>query len=258
MTPTAALSSTLQRRFGITRHALRGLRPLDPTRARFAGPAATIRYLARREDQDDAYSPFNPASPFAAAFEHVPRGAVLVIDARGDDTAGILGEMLATRLLARGCAGVVCDGGMRDVVNLAAVGLPIVHRGPAPASSTTSLMLVDHGLPVTCAGVTIFPGDWIVSDEDGVVVCPAAHWDAARTEVEEREALEAWVRQRLAAGEPMTGLYPPTDAVRAEYARWVAAGKPPTPSPATSPSPAVAGEGGVGASQSALTHAPPP
>lgn len=224
--PTAALSSILQRRFGVTRHAMRGLRALDPARARFSGPAATIRYLARREDKDEAYSPFNAASPFAAAFESVAPGAVLVIDARGDDGAGVLGEMLATRLLTRGCAGVVCDGGMRDVVDLSAVGLPIVHRGPAPASSTASLMLVDHGLPLTCAGVTVFPGDWIVADEDGVVVCPAEHWDAARTEVEERAALETWVRKRLAAGEPMTGLYPPTERVKAEYARWVAAGRP--------------------------------
>jgi regulator of RNase E activity RraA len=224
---TAALSSILQRRFGVERHAMQGLRALDPARARFAGPAATVRYLPRREDRDEAFSPFNAASPFAAAFEQVADGAVLVIDAAGDERAGILGEMLATRLLARGCAGVVCDGGMRDVVDLAAVGLPIAHRGPAPASSTASLMLVDYALPVSCAGATVFPGDWIVADEDGVVVCPAELWEKARAEVEQRAALETWVRRRLAAGEPMNGLYPPTEAVKAQYARWVAAGSPP-------------------------------
>jgi regulator of RNase E activity RraA len=225
--PTAALSSILQRRFGVERHAMRGLRPLDPARASFAGPAATVRYLARREDLDERFSPFNSASPFAAAFEQVAPGTVLVIDAQGDDRAGVLGEMLATRLHARGCAGVVCDGGMRDVLDLAAVGLPVVHRGPAPASSTATLMLVDFALPVSCAGVTVMPGDWVVSDADGVVVCPERHWHAASTELREREALEAWVRRRLAAGEAMTGLYPPTEAVRAAYARWVAAGSPP-------------------------------
>jgi len=223
--PTAALSSILQRRFGVVRHALRGLRALDPARARFAGPAATVRYLARREDLDDAYSPFNADAPFAAAFEQVQPGQVLVIDAQGDAGAGILGEMLATRLLARGCAGVVCDGGMRDVVDLAGVGLPVVHAGPAPASSTATLMLVDYALPVTCAGITVLPGDWIVADEDGVVVCPAAHWAEAREEVLEREALEVWVRARLAAGESMVGLYPPTEAVKQEFSRRRAAGE---------------------------------
>jgi len=217
--PTAALSSILQRRFGVARHAMRGLRALDPSRTRFAGPAATLRYLARREDLDEHFSPFNAASPFSAGFEQVAEGAVLVIDAQGDAGAGILGEMLATRLLARGCAGVVCDGGMRDVADLAALGLPIIHRGPAPASSTATLMLVDFALPITCAGITVLPGDWIVSDEDGVVVCPAQHWDAARAEVLERAELEAWLRGRLAAGESMAGLYPPTDAVKAEFAR---------------------------------------
>ncbi len=225
--PTAAMSSILQRQFGVERHAMRGLRALDPGRCRFAGPAATIRYLPRREDLDERFSPFNPASPFAPAFEQVAPGAVLVIDAAGDDRAGILGEMLATRLRARGCAGVVCDGGMRDVVDLAAVGLPVMHRGPAPASSTATLMLVDFGLPVSCAGVTVMPGDWIVADEDGVIVCPARHWDEASTEVRQREALERWVRLRLAAGEAMEGLYPPTPAVKAQYAAWVAAGSPP-------------------------------
>lgn len=226
MISSASLSSILQRRFGVARTAMRGLRALDPGRARFAGPAATARYLARREDKDEPLSPFNPRSPFAAAFEQVGEGAVLVIDARGDDGAGILGEMLATRLSRRGCAGVVCDGGMRDVAEIAALGLPVIHRGPAPASSTASLMLVDYALPVTCAGVTVFPGDWIVSDEDGVVVCPAELWEKARAEVEERAALEAWLRKRLAAGEPMNGLYPPTEAVKAQYARWLAAGSP--------------------------------
>ena len=218
--PTASLSSILQRRFGVARHAMRGVRALDPARARFAGPAATLRYLARREDLDEQFSPYTAASPFSAGFEQVPEGAVLVIDAQGDAGAGILGEMLATRLHARGCAGVVCDGGMRDVTALAAIGLPIVHRGPAPASSTATLMLVDFARPVTCAGITVMPGDWIVSDEDGVVVCPARHWEEARAEVQEREALEAWLRRRLAAGEAMAGLYPPTDAVRDEFALW--------------------------------------
>jgi regulator of RNase E activity RraA len=222
---TAALSSILQRQFGVGRHAMRQLRALDPQRACFAGPAATIRYLARREDLDERYSPFNAASPFAAAFEQVAPGAVLVIDAQGDAGAGILGEMLATRLLARGCAGVVCDGGMRDVTALATVGLPIIHRGPAPASSTATLMLVDFGLPITCAGITVLPGDWIVADADGVVVCPAEHWEAASAAVREREALEAWIHRRLAAGEAMQGLYPPSEAVKAEFARLRAAGK---------------------------------
>jgi regulator of RNase E activity RraA len=187
----------------------------------------TVRYLALREDKAEVLSPYNPAAPFHGAWEQAGPGSVVVIDAQGRDDSGILGEMLATGLLNAGVAGVVCDAGMRDVVELRGLGLPMWHRGPAPASSTANLMLVDYGLPVTCAGVTVYPGDWIVADEDGVVVCPSAAYAAAAAEVREREAIESWIRRRIAAGEKPRGLYPPTDAVRAAFARWVAAGSPP-------------------------------
>jgi regulator of RNase E activity RraA len=225
--PTAALSSVLLRAEGLRAISPRGLAPLDPATCRFAGRAVTVRYLPLREDRAAALSPYNTEAPFFDAWEQTRPGDVVVIDAAGREDAGILGEMLATRLQRLGAAAVVCDGGMRDVVALRALGMPIVCRGPAPASSTAGLMLVDHGLPVSVGGVTVFPGDWVVGDEDGVVICPAASWEKARAEVANREAIEAYVRLRVEAGEPVRGLYPPTDAVREAFARWQAAGSPP-------------------------------
>jgi regulator of RNase E activity RraA len=225
--PTAALSSVLLRAEGLRTISPRGLSPLDPAACRFAGRAVTVRYLPLREDRAAALSPYNATAPFFDAWEQVRAGDVVVIDAAGREDAGILGEMLATRLQRLGAAGVVCDGGMRDVVALRELGLPVFCRGPAPASSTAGLMLVDHGLPVAIGGVTVFPGDWVVADEDGVVICPAASWEKAKAEVAVREAIEAYVRLRVAAGEPVRGLYPPTDAVREAFARWQAAGSPP-------------------------------
>lgn len=225
--PTAALASVLQRRLGLRGHCLDGVAPLDPARRRFAGPAHTIRYLPLREDHADRLGPYNEAGPFAAAYEATQPGQVVVIAAMGETRSGILGGMIALRLAKRGAAGVVCDAGMRDVEEMRALGLPVFCAGPAPASSTTRLMLVDHGGPVACGGVTIFSGDMIVGDADGVVVCPAAHWDDACAEVAEREAIEAYVQRRLQAGEPMTGLYPPTDATRAAFRAWRDAGSPP-------------------------------
>jgi regulator of RNase E activity RraA len=215
--PTAALASVLQRRLGLRGHCLAGVGPLDPANARFAGPAHTVRYLPLREDFSAALAPQNEDGPFARAYEATPAGAVVVIGAERSARSGILGGMIALRLKLRGAAGVVCDAGMRDVDEMRALGLPVHCAGPAPASSTAALMLVDHGGPISCGGVTIFPGDMIVGDADGVVVCPAAEWDATCAEVSEREALEAYVKQRLEAGEPMTGLYPPTDATRAAW-----------------------------------------
>lgn len=224
--PTAALSSVLQRRLGLRGHCLDGIAPLDPSRCRFAGPAHTVRYLPLREDLAEAYGPYGTASPFAAAYEATAAGQVVVIAAMGATRSGILGGMIALRLQKRGAAGVVCDAGMRDVDEMRGLGMPVFCAGPAPASSTTQLMLVDHGGPVACGGVTIFPGDMIVGDADGVVVCPAAHWAAACAEVAEREAIEAYVQLRLQAGHAMGGLYPPTDATRAAFKAWQAAGSP--------------------------------
>jgi regulator of RNase E activity RraA len=215
--PTAALASVLQRRLGLRGHCLAGVAPLDPGRARFAGPAHTVRYLPLREDLSAAYAPYNHEGPFAAAYEATPAGSVVVIAAERSTRSGILGGMIALRLAKRGAVGVVCDAGMRDVEEMRALGLPVHCAGAAPASSTAALMLVDHGGPVSCGGVAIFPGDMIVGDADGVVVCPAREWEAACAEVAEREALEGYVKQRLEAGEPMTGLYPPTEATRAAW-----------------------------------------
>jgi regulator of RNase E activity RraA len=225
--PTAALSSVLLRTEGLRAISPRGLAPLDPGSCRFSGRAVTVRYLPLREDRAEALSPYNTAAPFFDAWEQVGEGDVVVIDAAGREDAGILGEMIATCLKLRGAAGVVCDGGMRDVVTLRTLGLPIFCRGPAPASSTAGLMLVDHGIPVSVGGVTVFPGDHVVADEDGVVVCPASLWEKAGQAVGAREAIEAYVRRRIEAGEGIRGLYPPTEATRAAFARWQANGSPP-------------------------------
>lgn len=225
--PTAALASVLQRRLGLLRNCPAGVRPLDPGKCRFAGPAHTIRYLPLREDAARRFHPYTPEAPFAGAFEAASPGAVVVIAAMGHAGSGILGEMIAGRLRKRGVAGVVCDAGMRDVQDIAALAMPVFCSGPAPASSTAALMLVDHGLPVACGGVTIFPGDMVAGDEDGVVVCPASEWEAACSEVAEREAIEAYVRLRIEAGHALTGLYPPTDATRTAFKAWQAAGSPP-------------------------------
>lgn len=223
--PTAALASVLQRRLGLRGHCLDGVVPLAPGQAAFAGPAHTVRYLPLREDMAAAYAPYNHAGPFAAAYEATPPGSVVVIAAMGSTRSGILGGMIAARLQRLGAIGVVCDAGMRDVAEMARLGLPVMHAGPAPASSTAALMLVDHGLPVACGGVTVFPGDMVVADADGVVICPAAEYDAACQEVAEREALEEYVAMCIAAGRPMTGLYPPTEATRTEFRAWVAGGR---------------------------------
>ncbi len=228
MTPpaTASLASVLLKRWGIRALSPTGIAPLDPGRCRFTGRAVTMRYLPLREDLVARFHPVSPDAPSHDAMEAVRPGDVVVIEAEGRAEAGILGEFMALSLQRAGAAGVVCDAGMRDVVELRALGLPIWCRGPAPASSSAVLMMVEHGRPVALGGATIMPGDMIVGDEDGVVVCPAALWDDALAEVARREAMERFVRRRLAAGATLRGLYPPGEATQRDFDAWQAAGEP--------------------------------
>jgi regulator of RNase E activity RraA len=87
-------------------------------------------------------------------------------------------------------------------------------------------MAVDTGLPVSCGGVAICPGDIIVADAEGVV-CVPAHLAAAVAEVGlAMDHIEGYVQRRLANGEPLEGLYPPRDRVRKDFEKWVADGEP--------------------------------
>ena len=87
-------------------------------------------------------------------------------------------------------------------------------------------MAVDTGLPVSCGGVAICPGDIIVADAEGVV-CVPAHLAAAVAEVGlAMDHIEGYVQRRLANGEPLEGLYPPSDRVRKDFEKWVADGEP--------------------------------
>jgi regulator of RNase E activity RraA len=223
---TASLASVLLKRWGIRALSPAGIAPLDPARCRFAGRAATMRYLPLREDLVARFHPVSPDAPSHDAMEGVRPGDVVVIEAQGRAEAGMLGEFMALFLRRSGATGVVCDAGMRDVVEIRALGLPVWCRGAAPASSSAGLMLVEHGRPVALGGATIMPGDAIVADEDGVVVCPAALWDDALAEVAEREAMERFVRQRLVGGAALRGLYPPGEATQREFEAWRAAGEP--------------------------------
>jgi regulator of RNase E activity RraA len=226
VTASASLASVLLKRWGLRALSPAGIAPLDPARCRFAGRAVTMRYIPLREDLVPRFHPVDPDAPSHDAMESVRPGDAVVIEAEGRAEAGILGEFMAMSLRRSGAAGVVCDAGMRDVLALRALGLPIWCRGAAAASSSAGLMMVEHGRPVALGGVTVMPGDMIVGDEDGVVVCPAALWEAALVEVAEREAMERFVRRRLAAGAPLRGLYPPGEATQRAFARWQAAGEP--------------------------------
>jgi 4-hydroxy-4-methyl-2-oxoglutarate aldolase len=118
-----------------------------------------------------------PAVPYVgllAALDAAPRDSVFVFATERSDTSGVWGELVTTASLARGLAGAVTDGLIRDVARLVEAGFPVFSRGSTPYDSKGRIDVVEHGRVVVIGGVSIAPGDLVVGDADGVCIVPAA------------------------------------------------------------------------------------
>src|SRR5262249_34554138 len=141
------------------------------------------------------------------AIESIGPDEVLVIDARQERGAGTIGDILTARALARGAAGIVTDGGLRDSAAVAGLELPVYHQSRHPAPLGVLHYPADTNVPIACGGALIVPGDVIVGDTDGVVVVPAALAEEVAFDALEQERREAWALQRVRAGESIRGIY---------------------------------------------------
>lgn len=214
---TATLTSQLMKR-GLKNTFLQGLAPLLPD-LRLVGYAFTLRYVPMREDLVDTLYD-NTTNVQRLAVESAGPDDVLVIDARGDIRAATLGNILATRLKARGAAGLVTDGALRDTPGFKPIGLPAYIRA---AHATTSFAIhhpIEMNVPIGCAGVLVMPGDVMVGDGEGVVAIPAALAEEVAHDAYEQERLEEFIQQKIAGGASIVGVYPPNDETKAEYAAW--------------------------------------
>jgi len=223
---TATLASLLRKR-GLNGLTLDGLRSTRPE-AKMAGYARTVRYLPLREDLSAAHGGGMNAQK--RAIEDIRPGEVLVIEARGDPTAGTIGDILALRAQVRGAAGIVTDGAIRDSTALARLEIPAYHAAVHPAVLGRRHVPWETGVTVACAGVTIQPGDILVGDADGVVVLPPGIAAEVLADAREQERQEEFIASRVALGEPLDGLHPLSDARRPDYESWLAQqAAPPTP-----------------------------
>ena len=215
---TATLTVQLTRR-GIQTTFLSGLRPTRPDLS-MVGYARTLRYVAIRADVRESMKAGDDAQK--RAVESVSAGDVLVMEARGETSAGTIGDILAARVLARGGAGIVTDGGVRDTPGVTELDIPTYYRVANASSLWNAHIPMDLDVPITCAGVLVMPGDVIVGDAEGVVVLPFALAEEiahAALEVEEREA---FALERVKAGESFRGLYPLSEERRLDYENWKA------------------------------------
>ncbi len=213
---TATLAAQLRKR-GLNGFTLDGLRSTHP-QTRMAGYARTVRYLPLREDLATTHGTGMTAQ--RRAIEEIRPGEVLVIEARGEHTAGTIGDILALRAQVRGAAGVITDGAIRDSAALARLEIPIYHAAVHPALLGRRHVPWETGVTVACAGVTIQPGDIVVGDADGVVVLPPGLAPDILNDAREQERQEEFITTQVAQGEPLSGLYPLTDRWRPAYDAW--------------------------------------
>ena len=206
---------------------LLGLAPLRPDQPQLVGPAYTLRFIPAREDIDSMATYGRQDNLHRRAIEEAPAGSVLVIDAHGSLEASSMGDMMAARLKYRGVAGVVTDGGFRDCPAIAEVGLPSFQQAAAPPATPIKLHPIALDEPIGCAGVAIYPGDVLVGDGEGVAVIPAHLVEEVADEALDAVEYEEFAAGHIARGRSIFGLFPATEASRAEYDTWVAAGRPP-------------------------------
>ena len=217
---TATLCTALFKR-GLRRQFIQDVRPLNPGLPNLVGPAYTLRTIPAREDLNPI-TVFNDRShPQRKAVEECPAGAVLVIDSRKDARAASAGGILVSRLMKRGVAGDVTDGGFRDSPDIARLPFPAYHQRPSAPTNLTLHQPLDINVPIGCGDVAVWPGDIVVGDAEGVVVIPAAIAEEIAAEAVEMTAFEDFVQERVMAGQSILGLYPPTDeANRVAFEAW--------------------------------------
>ncbi|MBO9554464.1 fumarylacetoacetate hydrolase family protein [Cellulomonas sp.] len=211
--PVAGLSAQLRRR-GLNQVTIDGVRPMHPA-TKLVGTARTLRFVPAREDLFARHGAGHNAQK--RAFDALGEGDVLVIEARGETGSGTFGDILALRARARGAAGIVTDGGVRDHDAVRAVGLPVYSAGAHPAVLGRRHVPWDVDVAVACGGTTVEPGDVVVGDADGVVVIPPDLVEEVVEATLAQEEEDAWVAEQVAAGHPLDGLFPMDAQWRARY-----------------------------------------
>ena len=217
---TATLCTQLFKR-GLRNVYIQGARRITAnTGANLVGAAYTMRNIPAREDIDQISAFENPEHPQRKAIESVPPGQVLVLDCRGEQRVASGGQILVTRLMVRGAAGLVSDGPVRDSGEIAKMPFPVFCSGGSAPLNLLRHHAIDLNVPIGCGGVAVYPGDIIVGDDEGVVVIPAHLSDEVAADAAEQEQLESFILNRIRAGAALPGNYPPNDETRAAYEVW--------------------------------------
>ena len=223
---TATLCTALFKR-GLRNQFIQNVHPVGQSQTEnMVGEAFTLRYIPAREDLNPITVFQNQAHPQRKAVEDCPPGAVMVIDSRKDARAASAGSILVSRLMMRGVAGIVTDGGFRDSPEIGALAIPAYHQRPSAPTNLTIHQALDINVPIGCGDVAVFPGDVMVGDKEGVVVIPAEIAGEIADEAVEMTAFEDFVTEEVLKGRSILGLYPPTlEQSKLDFEAWRRANK---------------------------------
>jgi 4-hydroxy-4-methyl-2-oxoglutarate aldolase len=200
---TAVLSDVLDS-FGLMHQALRPfVRPVDESAVLF-GRVRTGRYAPVKSITPDR----NPYQLEMELIDSLLPGEVPVLACGGPtETIAPWGELLSTAARARGAAGCLTDGLVRDIARIRAMNFAVFHGGIGPLDTKGRAEMVEKDTPIEIAGVRTSPGDWVMGDIDGVVIIPADRAEAVFRAALDKIAAEDTSRSELEAGATLQDVY---------------------------------------------------
>lgn len=213
---TATIQNQLFLR-GFRNRFLNGVVLRTPSHERFVGEAFTLRFIPAREDLDKVEAFKDPRHPQRLAIESLEIGHALIVDSRNDARAASAGEILITRLAKRGGVAFITDGAVRDSHEMDSIGIPVYTAGVTANTNLIHHHAIDFQVAIGCAGVSVFPGDVLVGDREGVVVIPHEIASEVATAALEQHYLEEFLLEKVRAGATLPGTYPPSDELLEEY-----------------------------------------
>ncbi|MCZ6636424.1 MAG: ribonuclease activity regulator RraA [bacterium] len=189
---------------------------------KIVGPALTLQFMPKREDLHQSGEYSGPERQLHRhVLYHTQPGDIVVVDARGDMSSGIFGEMMLTYFKGQGGLGVIIDGCIRDYPQAKDLGLGLWLKGTTPNFHTqTNIFPFGVNVPIACGNTLVMPGDIIVADDDGVVVVPIKLAPQLLEKASEHAEWEEFSRMKLEQGGDLRKYYPLTDEARVEYEEW--------------------------------------
>jgi len=218
----SATASGELRKLGISSPVIEGITSFVPRKS-IVGPAITLQYLPKREDQyPEAGEYREPDSQVHRhALYHAQAGDIVVVDGRGEVSSGVFGDMMLTYFKGRGGLGIIIDGAIRDFGDAKKLGLGMWLKGVTPYAHTVTVQFpYAYNVPIDCSGTLVIPGDIIIADDDGAVVVPAALAEQLAEAGGEHSEWEVFTRKKLSEGGDLRKYYPLNDEAKAEYEEW--------------------------------------